>query len=481
MNTLPGMPNDYSAILAHHQRALITEVLEAAIPARFLLIAPPGSGKTVAAMALVRKVAEVDDGYRILFIGPKAWGSMYEHQLAQSLPGGKVAVVTRAVFRELEEFAETGQPIWPDRFAAVFAMDTARQTDVLTRLCSVSWDLVIIEEVHLFARSRWTLLKTILQSDAFARVLLSTSTTDLKGIASLLKKIPRINWDEEDFANAGRLPPKGRQTSQFHSIPFHRTKEEVRLLREVVALADELATTTAGSLAKRTLFRQAASSPVALELTLRQWRNALAHGRSESILRAPSGIGRSSDAVEPETDSDVDASSFDKRGLWRRGSNPLGRLEVLLDSLGTLSRDSKREALENLLNKLGRDPKSSRSPVCVLCSSVATVNYLQTSIADKGIKAWSLTSESTSDKLRSELEGFANLGGVLVATTAMLQGIELPDVQAFVHFDAPTSTQEMLVRATRSTAAEHFVLVDKSGVLPDEWNQDGPMLGDPRA
>src|SRR5207249_3523766 len=99
---------------------------------------------------------KANPNHRILIIGPRVLAAIYEHQFGQAVPGKNVTVVDRRKVRELEAAVEQGKPIWPSAITAVIGMDTARQKDVLGHLCSVSWDLVIVEEVHLYGRSRWT-------------------------------------------------------------------------------------------------------------------------------------------------------------------------------------------------------------------------------------------------------------------------------------------------------------------------------------
>lgn len=64
-------------------------------------------------------------------------------------------------------------------------------------------------------------------------------------------------------------------------------------------------------------------------------------------------------------------------------------------------------------------------------------------------------------------------GGVLVATASTLKGIELPQAQVLIHYDAPRSRAELLIRTSRNPVAKSLVFVDQSGVLPDEWAEIG--------
>lgn len=460
--------------LKPYQAKLVTDFLESPVPARRLLVAPPGLGKTFAAMSLAKQIAKANANYRFLVIGPSALTPMYQHHLAQALPDATVTAVTRRILRELEELADPGQPIWPTQFAAVISMDTARQDDVRAHLCSVTWDLVIVEESHRFARSRGTLLKAILSEDVFARVLLITGTPDVKVIAPLLKNVARTEWRATELKDWDDRPLFSISSPKFEKVAYQRSVKEVSLLRRVISLTRELSPTPVGQLVKKTLLRQATSSPLALERTVRNLRNMLAHSASEKLLAQSAKITMQQQDEELDTDSDIDMSSISARSPWQSKPKAFAILGALLDQLESVDRDTKREALEGLLLRLQENPNSRRGYICVLCSSRTTADYLQTALSDQTAKAWLLTSHNTPEQLNRELDGFKRDGGVLISTVAMLQGLDIRYVQALIHYDPPASGAEMYVRTTRSHAATNYVLEDKSGVVPDEWNVDSP-------
>jgi hypothetical protein len=474
MSASPTKQEYREAGLTPFQAKLVTDMLEAPVPVRHLLIAQPGLGKSSAAMALATEIAKANSNYRILVIGPSVLTAMYEHRLSQSIPGVTVTPITRRIFREFEERADGSQPFWPTPFVAVVGMDTARQDDIRASLCSVTWDLAILEEVHLFARSRWSLLKTILTQDVFFRVLLMTATADLKGIAPLLKKVTRTEWLGRDLRNWEDKPLFPVGSPKIDVVTFRRSDSEVSLLRSVLSLTEELSRTPAGQLVKSALLRQAASSSVALELVLRRLRNALAPAASERFLTENVRSQMQPRSEGLDTDTDLDVSPITGQSQWRSRAKALASLNGVLDQLESVDKDTKREALERLLQRLVRDVGSSPTHICVVCTSKATANYLHTAVPDRGIRVWLLTGDKTLEQVNEELGGFTSGGGVLICTTPMLQGLDLRFAQAFVHYDLPGNTEDMYIRATRSPTAVNYVLVDKSGVLPEGWIGEGP-------
>jgi ERCC4-related helicase len=460
MNSNKGMRQDQDVELAPYQAKLVRDLLESKIPTRQLLVAPPGFGKTIAAMSLVSSLVRGSPKYRILIIGPGALTGMYAHHLAHTLPTAKIVTITGRAFREMEELTEPRKPVWPLPFVGVIGMDTARRVEVLESLCAVKWDLVICEEVHRFARSRWTLLKTILANDTFNRVLLITATPELKGIASLLRKVVKTEWRGPELKDSSGQPLLPSHLPELKHVVFCRSRDELSVLDNVVSLTNELAENEVGNAVKRWLLRQASSSPLALERTVKNLRNTLAHSTSAILLDEKD---RSLESIRENDELDMDSSSIPGRSAWTGKVKALQIMSVLLDQIETLDRDTKRESLEGLLESLRRNP-SVQSHICVICSSRATANYLKTAISDRGSKTWIFTTENSPEYLKRELDGFEAQGGVLVCTAAQLKGIELRHVDALIHYDPPASEIELYVRVTRSGRADNYLLKDKTDI-----------------
>jgi superfamily II DNA or RNA helicase len=465
MSVSAGPQQDPEFILTPYQSKLIQDVLAAPVPVRHLLVAPAGSGKSTAAMALGRTMVKANPDCRILIIGPRLILEMYEQRLARAIPTASVTLVTRRTIRELEASAKD-TPIWPSPVIVLLSMDTARQEDVLRHLRTVRWDLVILDEIQLFARSRWTLLKTIVGDKTFQRVLLTSGTSNLKSIASLVKNAARTEWAISDLLR-DRLtlikPP------EFISVEYRRGDDEIDLLKRVLSLTTELSPTVLGKLVEKSLLRQAASSPLALERTVRHLRNLLVHSASEILLTQ--GIESRTEHGDEALDTDADLVLPATRGAipWQNKKTALVMLQAMIEELAAIETDKKREALESLLQRLQQQTVSTLGHIAVLCTSRATANYLHTAIAERGTKTWLLTGESTLEEFNKTLDGFKSAGGVSISTLFALQGVDLRCVEALIHYDPPTSEVEMWGRVRRSPTATNYILIDESRVLPTEW------------
>jgi superfamily II DNA or RNA helicase len=462
--------------LSPHQAELVQDMLASSLPVRRLLVGPPGSGKTIAANALVEAIAQQNPRFRILVIGPGALTAAHEYNLKRKIPGLKTAVLSRRDIRELESKVSPGQPVWPASFAAVMGMDTARRDDVYDLLKSVSWDLVILEEVHLFARSRWTLLRRILSESVFRRVLLITSAHDLTGIASLVRHVLRIDWIATQLKDWNGQPLFRLREPQIEAVEYRRTKEEVSVLRSVKSLTNSLTPGALGNMFKKILIRQAGSSPLALERTVRHLRNALVHNVALAEL-APEESPRALVEDGSETDADIQSSSKQARALWRNKGLAVTALTALLERIDSLRSDAKREALESLLRHLERNADSKPKHLAIFCSSRVTASYVQSVIAQFEKMSWLLTADNQPEGIRTILDGFQTQGGILVTTGVALTGIDLRYVEVFIHYDAPNSEAEMHLRLTRSATAKNYILVDTSGVWPREWRAAENVTG----
>ena len=452
--------------LSPHQAEFVQGMLASSLPVRRLLVGPPGSGKTVAATALAQAIAQQNPQFRILVITPGALTAAHEYNLKRKIPGLKTAVLSRRDIRELESKVSPGQPVWPTSFAAVMGMDTARRDDVYDLLKAVSWDLVIAEEVHLFARSRWTLLRRIISDGAFQRVLLVTGAHELPGLESLLKKVPRITWNPTQLRESTGQHIFRANEPRIKTVPYRRGTEEQFIVNSIAPLLRNLNPTGFASMFRKILVRQASSSPMALERTLKHLRNALVHDAGLPDL-ASQELSQDAPAEHEQTDSDIQSSSKQARTVWKNKATALIALTTLLDRIDSLANDAKREALVGLIHQLDNDKKIKH--IVIFCSSKVTASYVQSVTAQLRSRSWLLTAETSSRAMAEALAEFRMEGGILVSTAIALTGIDLRYVQVLIHYDPPISEVEMLSRLSRSLDATNYILTDTSDVLPDEW------------
>lgn len=466
MNPPPTLQKYRDQGLKPHQAALVDDVLLAPIPSRYLLIAAPGYGKTTAAMFAAKEIAKAKADHRILLIGPQLLLAMYERQLTQAMPESRVLMATRRFLRELEAGTELDGTIWPTAAVVVVDIGTARQQDVLHHFCSANWNLVLIQEVNLCGWSNWILLKAIIKKASFEKVLMTTTVPKLKGITELLKTVTRIDWSAPQLVDWDGRPLLASKSATFKTVAYERSEMEVSVARNLLALTASLKTNPFGQMVKRVLLKQASSSLLALERTLRQLRTALVH---TPALLHPHKPESAADVRGDWSGTDADLGSIPRaRSVWHNKSGVLAAIDDLLEQVGSVTSDQKLEALEKLIDKLRLD---NQLRICVFCSSRVTASYLEIALAERGGNVWRLTGEYSPEQTNLWLEGFRRDNGILIATIPALQGFDLRETQAFIHYDPPATDAEMRIRATQVPSRTHYLLKDESGVLHRDWDE----------
>lgn len=461
------LPDSRGVGLTPFQAQVVNDVVQGPLPLRKLLIGPPGSGKTYSAFFAAQRIAEGSVAYRILILGPRSHAAMYTNEIAHFITGAFATVVDRRKFREFEAISSDRDKIWPDAIVAVMGMDTARQPDILQSLCTVSWDLVIVEEVHLYGRARWTLLKTLLAKETFRRVLMTTAIPGDKKLASLLKNVPRTEWKSGELVDReGRLIYP-EEAVKYKLIVYQNSNEEILLQRNVFQLAKGLARGRLGDVVKSSLYRQALSSPLALDRAIRNLRNRLVHSLPEQLSLWDGDRGNDS-LAEDMLISPLDGTILTKANtLWKSKLEAIAQLITLIEQTDSLSTDTKRKALEDFLTVQRIDGLGGQVSVAIICSFQITVHYLYTALSELGFAASAMTGAMTIEERSNALERFRAEKGLLICTTAVLKGVDLRDLRTVVHYDLPASRNELFVRIARSTNAMHYLMKSNAGILPD--------------
>jgi hypothetical protein len=186
----------------------------------------------------------------------------------------------------------------------------------------------------------------------------------LKGIASLLKAVARTEWnisDLKDWSGQSLI-----SEPKFVTVEYKRGDDEVSLFQSLISLIQQLNPTSAAQSLKAILLKQAASSPLTLERSVRQLRNNLAHSKSEIFVASEIRRAMEDGTEEPAADSILPSMST---GIWRNRSNALRGLNNLIEQMDSLATDKKLEALEGLVLNLRTDNLSKKLYACVFCAS----------------------------------------------------------------------------------------------------------------
>ncbi|QTA82379.1 Helicase C-terminal domain-containing protein, DUF3883 [Desulfonema limicola] len=117
-------------------------------PLRFLLADDPGSGKTIMAGLLIRELMVRGDLKRCLIVAPGNLVEQWQDELDQ-----KFGVSFEIFSREMVESTRSGNP-FEERNQLIARIDQlARADDLIAKLKTTDWDLIIVDEAHKMSAS----------------------------------------------------------------------------------------------------------------------------------------------------------------------------------------------------------------------------------------------------------------------------------------------------------------------------------------
>jgi superfamily II DNA/RNA helicase len=142
-----------------------------------------------------------------------------------------------------------------------------------------------------------------------------------------------------------------------------------------------------------------------------------------------------------------------------------------------------RNRLEEAAAAAGDAPASSSQystgqSVLVFCGTTDSARVLSHFLAASGIPTLEFTATATeAERRRAVLRAFVGEGLVVVATDALMRGIDMPGVRAVVMYDAPRSMQQYIHRIGRTaranTVGHSYILAAKLG--PSGTQDDGEV------
>jgi superfamily II DNA or RNA helicase len=362
------------------------------------------------------------------------------------LPFIQVAV---SDYRRLEVDTSGGVNPWSSVACAVTTIDVLRESRRLGATLAARWNLVIIDECHLPGPGT---------QGAFAiEQLWNESSLDVV-VASTATPTTVLT-----FAGPGTSGAPFRiWTYDFEELVEHwwptvsarivkLTATEATLLGGVYALLDRGGDPALGPTRGSELRRRAGSSLITLDTAL---RSLLARGE----LASKTLVGGDFAADEELSDSPTTPTD-----------EPVGAedLQGLIGLLGEVEVDSKAEALADLLAG-----ELAGGLVVVFSDFADTVNYLVEYLRGEGLVAYPLTGESTPDERYEALRAVDARAGVVIASTASVQGLDFGGASSTVHYDLPRSAQGMMLRMSRvdrlgRDAGPSIALVDDLSATPE--------------
>jgi superfamily II DNA or RNA helicase len=413
---------DFSVRLLPHQIALVDTVLNPASKRVLLLRGDVGLGKSIALVALARRLLQQRPAARALILVPRAMRRQFVEMLRDG--GTPTLLVDRYQFREMLDSTTEGE-IWPRGVVSVLSRDFAKQPDILESLARTHWDLVIADEAHGFTGTRAETLRRLGASTE--RIVLATATLpDLERTRVFpAEDVTVVEWQRDQIVDHSGKLFGSTPRPILHQVPFCPTPTELALqetMRHLCSVLEEVAQPQ-GWITK-SILRSLQSSPPAVEGVLR---------RLMASLSANSDLKNPPEFVEEEVPEDGLKFQF-RRSTADDASRIAGQA---LKDIEEMSVDSKLHALGELLNHI-TETKTSSQRICILTDYLATLFYLAAEIDGRGMGCVLLHGEMSVQDRQRALMSFAIGEGVLVATRAvMTEGITLGDTTDLVLYDIP--------------------------------------------
>lgn len=411
-----------SFALLPYQQAFIEKFFDGSSARTHLLRSEPGLGASYATAHLVHRALAKTPDARILMLVPKALQAQTQDVLSDM--GVKADAVDRFRYREMQDRAPLHGTIWPDSMVAILSVDFAKQEDIAHSLATAPWTLMIVQEAHLVRGLRHEMVRQIIDSSPNLRILL-TSPTGADHLSAIgIEHIETTIWRRVhalDHAGKAMLP---HTETRLEIFEFREAAADQFLREFVEDMVGKFPTNSEAARLGKVFRRSLASSPPALEASLRRFRNRLAPG----FLTVATSEG-----------DDDDEESISALTSTKPEDKQIAALNECLVEIDKIPGDSKfEEFVEKIVAKRNSDTPPAR--IMILAEYRATLFYLQAQLEDSGFKTNIIHGAMTFDEREQSVGRFKAEGGLMLATiSTMNDGLDLSQVDELVMYDLPSS------------------------------------------
>jgi hypothetical protein len=434
------MTNDNKPMrpLLPHQQALVDGFFNNPTERGFVAQWDVGLGSVWTIAHIIKNFIAANLSSRVLVLSPKVLTEQTHYHLAAI--GLQADLVDRFRFRAMEDQESSSTPIWRNGGIYVLGTDFAKQDDIATSLGAVEWDLLIVPEAQQIRGQKERFVKKLVESSPAIRVLLLT----LPGVDNL-PNLGIEQWNKTTVRHSEVVDATGRRIFDLpapilRSAEYRLDAAECRLqdaVAEVVKLLGQGGTIS--ELLGSSIENSMRSSVSALEGVIHRLRNRLTHETFDAFPEV--------NQLNEETDADdlpILVHATDNRPV-------LTALERCLAELESISGDSKLKGLTHLLMESQKRESSPRT-TCIHTKYRATLSYIQTALDELGFATFALHGSLNVSERFKVLDEFQNHGGILIATTAVMEGLNMPKVESLIMYDLPKSRlilQQILGRFQR--------------------------------
>jgi superfamily II DNA or RNA helicase len=476
--------------LPHQIEAVYGHVLK--LPRiHFLIADDPGAGKTIMAGLIIKELKLRHLAKRILIVAPGHLKDQWRREMKDRFEE-TFTVVDRGVMG-----AFYGQNVWAREPQIITSIDFVKQTDILTGLASVQFDLIVVDEAHkmsafrygekLDKTERYRLGESL--TDICTHLLFLTATphrgdpenfrlfldllepgffatTEMVAESIRQKENPlfirRLKEDMKDFEGRDIFLPRYVITKPFNlGVESFPEKDLYNALSRYVneqygkALSKDKRHNVAFALV--ILQRRLASSTFALLRSLERRKKRL-----EELFQGAEQKGREPSGYDFEEVEDLsEEERWKQEEVWETLSvaenreelvEELHTLDGLIDQARVIANsdppiEAKLRHLKSALEDLNH--KYPGAKILIFTESRDTLDYLE-----KNLRRWNYSvctihgGMGLEERIRAE-SVFKNEAQVLVATEAAGEGINLQFCNLMINYDIPWNPNRLEQRMGR--------------------------------
>ncbi len=490
-----------------HQITAVYESMLPRQPLRFVLADDPGAGKTIMAGLLIRELLMRADARRILIVAPGSLVEQWQDEMRE-----KFGTEFKIFGRDLIENSASGNPFEDAELMIARVDQLARNEDLIEKLQSSSWDLVIVDEAHklsanyygqkvnktkrfqlgemLGSITRHFLLMTatphngkeedfqlfmsLLDSDRFyGKFRDGAHKVDVSDLMRRMVKEEMLRFDGTHLFPERRAITINYELSPLEASLYGDVTEYVKTeMNRAEQLQDGARKGTVG-FALTALQRRLASSPAAIYKSLvRRHRKLKLRVEEEKLIQRGQLLVQQPNMALPEDPDDLDAEQQETLEETvvdqATAAQTIQELEaeiIILEDLVEKAkrvvhsdRDRKWEELSNLLQNTAemKDEQSRQRKLIIFTEHRDTLEYLADKIRNSvcnGVQEAVVMIHGgvKREERRKVQELFRNdpIVRVLIATDAAGEGVNLQNANLMVNYDLPWNPNRLEQRFGR--------------------------------
>ena len=458
---------------------------------RFLIADDAGAGKTIMAGLIIKELQYRKMAKRILIVAPGHLKYQWQREMKE-----KFRTHFTLISRQLMDVSFWGENIWDDQDRCIASLDFLKQEDILNRLRTSQWDLVVVDEAHKMSAygyptkngpkidktQRYKVGEVLSAITAHMLFLTATphrgdeenfrlfldllrpgffSKTELLQESVEKKENPifvrRLKEDMKGFKGNKLFSPRHVTTVVFSLTPAERDlyNSVTKYVQDYFDRAKENRSIT---FALMILQRRLTSSVHAILRSLERRKERL-----EELLELPELIRQEEEEYEKiRRLSEEDLEDLEEEERWKieeklehltiaRNLDEVKREIDVISKLIVKAKKVKEQEIESKLVKLRDEILANLNgkKLLVFTEFKDTLDHLEQKIREWGYSVTTIHGNMNLDARIDAENDFRNTSQIMVATEAAGEGINLQFCSLMVNYDIPWNPNRLEQRMGR--------------------------------